>query len=372
MADERIRRQIALLAARLMYDRTESEYFTAKRKAARQLGVEYRYRPKDLPSNAEIRDQIQGLARFYEGEQRDYDLRDMRLEALRLMRRLAAFRPRLIGSVLTGHVRQGSDIDLHVFSNSLSAVTAALDDENLRYTVERKRVIKHNEERHFTHVHVADRYHFELTVYAEDKANYPFKSSITGRVIERASIAELEQLLRAADPSVDLEDAVDALDDERRLDRWEVYRMLLEPLADVKQDPRYHPEGDALYHSLQVFELARDRVPYDEEFLLTALLHDVGKAIDPADHVAVGVQALEGAITERTEFLIAHHMDAHGYRDGTLGHRARERLAASEHFEDLMLLRELDAAGRRRGVEVCTVAEALAYVRELEGAPYLR
>jgi hypothetical protein len=31
-------RHIALLAARLMYDRTESEYFTAKRKAARQLG----------------------------------------------------------------------------------------------------------------------------------------------------------------------------------------------------------------------------------------------------------------------------------------------------------------------------------------------
>ena len=55
MEDARIRRQIALLAARLMYDRQESEYFTAKRKAARQLGVEYRHRPKDLPSNREIR-----------------------------------------------------------------------------------------------------------------------------------------------------------------------------------------------------------------------------------------------------------------------------------------------------------------------------
>ena len=64
MADERIRRQIALLAARLMYDREEKEYFTAKRKAARQLGVEYKYRPRDLPSNREIRDQIQSLAHF--------------------------------------------------------------------------------------------------------------------------------------------------------------------------------------------------------------------------------------------------------------------------------------------------------------------
>src|SRR3954464_13301222 len=99
MADERIRRQIALLAARLMYDRQESEYFTAKRKAARQLGVEYRYRPKDLPSNAEIRDHIQSLAQLYEGEQRHQHLRDMRLAALRMMRLLSAFRPRLIGSV---------------------------------------------------------------------------------------------------------------------------------------------------------------------------------------------------------------------------------------------------------------------------------
>jgi len=41
----------------------------------------------------------------------------------------------------------------------------------------------------------------------------------------------------------------------------------------VEQPPQYHPEGDALYHSLQVFELAREARPYDEEFLLAALLH---------------------------------------------------------------------------------------------------
>src|SRR3954463_7750397 len=98
MADVRIRRQIALLAARLMYDRTESEYFTAKRKAARQLGVEERHRPKDLPSNAEIRDQIQALANLYEGEKRQQHLLEMRLAGLRLMRLLSAFHPRLIGS----------------------------------------------------------------------------------------------------------------------------------------------------------------------------------------------------------------------------------------------------------------------------------
>src|SRR5436190_10817128 len=180
MSDARIRQQIALMAARLMYERTESEYYTAKRKAARQLGLDYRHHPHDLPSNAEIRDQIQAMANLYEGEKRTENLKEMRLEALAMMRLLSAFRPKLIGSVWTGHIRKGSDIDIHVFSNHLSSITAILDEQNLSFTVERKRVLKHNEERNFTHIHVTDRVNFELTLYSEDKANYAFKSSITG------------------------------------------------------------------------------------------------------------------------------------------------------------------------------------------------
>src|SRR3954462_772065 len=172
MADERTRRQIAFLAAQMMYQRTETEYFTAKRKAARQLGVEYRFRPADLPTNREIRDQIQAFARMHEGSKRLEKVRDMRIEALRLMRKLARFRPRLIGSVCTGHVRKGSDIDIHVFTDSLALVTDTLDEHGLAYDVEHKRVIKHAQERVFTHVHVADRFKFELTLYPEEKVSY--------------------------------------------------------------------------------------------------------------------------------------------------------------------------------------------------------
>src|SRR4051794_28853406 len=155
MADDRTRRRIAYLAAQLMYQRTETEYFTAKRKAARQLGVEYRFRPADLPTNREIRDEIQALARVYEGPKRREKLRDMRVEALRMMRKLTRFRPRLIGSVWTGHVRRGSDIDIHVFTDSFGLLTDTLGEHGLDYEVERKRVIKHGEERHFTHVRVS-------------------------------------------------------------------------------------------------------------------------------------------------------------------------------------------------------------------------
>jgi predicted nucleotidyltransferase len=364
MADERIRRQIALLAARLMYERQETEYFTAKRKAARQMGVDHRFRPKDLPSNAEIREQILSLAQLYEGDSRRENLKAMRLTALRIMRLLDAFKPRLIGSTLTGHTRKGSDIDIHVFSNHVSAVTTVLDDAGYIYTVERKRVRKHNEERMFTHIHLTDRFNVELTLYDADKANYGFKSSITGKLIERATLPELLQLLAAEYPDEDL-DATD-IDTNNEIDRFAAFRSLLLPLEEVKQDPRWHPEGDALYHSLQVFELARDRVPYDEEFLLAALLHDVGKAIDRRDHIAAGLAALQGLISERTQYLIAHHMAAHDLADGTLGHRAAVRLRGDENFEDLQLLQELDRAGRQPGARVCSADQALDFIRRLE------
>ena len=364
MADVRVRRQVAFLAAQLMYERVESEYFTAKRKAARQLGLGDRARAADLPSNREIRDHVQALARMHEGSKRADRLRAMRVEALRLMRVLARFRPRLIGSVWTGHVRRGSDIDLHVFSDSEALVASTLESAGFGFEIEHKRVIKHGEARTFVHFHVPDRFAFELTLYPEAKVGYAFKSSITGKAMEKASIAELEMALEAESPGADLEAEVSVADDP--VDRIELFRTLLQPLERVKGHPVHHPEGDALYHSLQVFELARDIRSYDEEFLLAALLHDVGKAIDPGDHVGAGLDALEGAITDRTATLIAHHMEAHAYRDGTLGARARSRLERLDDFDDLMLLQELDRRGRQPGAIVLELPEVLDLLREFE------
>ena len=120
-----------------------------------------------------------------------------------------------------------------------------------------------------------------------------------------------------------------------------------------------------MYHSLQVFDLARNELPYDEEFLLAALLHDVGKAIDPQDHVTAGLEALAEHITPRTAWFIAHHMEAQDLLDGTLGARARHRLEASEDFEELKLLARCDRRGRQRGVEAPDIDEAIEFFREL-------
>ena len=57
MNRSKLRRQIAFEAACLMYRRQESEYYRAKLKAARRIHRGW-VKPIDLPSNAEIRDEI--------------------------------------------------------------------------------------------------------------------------------------------------------------------------------------------------------------------------------------------------------------------------------------------------------------------------
>ncbi|SIO62679.1 HD domain-containing protein [Singulisphaera sp. GP187] len=254
----RVRNQIAVEAARRMYDilalnpgevpirigdATENEYYSAKRKAAAVLG--HRVRPGDLPSDAEVREQVIFLA------------------------------------------------------NSRSGI--------------------------------------EEPVVEDDEAEE--------------------------------EPTLEALADH--VDRFAIYKMRLQPLESVKQNPFQHPEGDALFHSLQVFERARHARPYDEEFLLAALLHDVGKAIDPKAHVAAGVEALRGAVTERTLWLIEHLPDLVALRERTLSQRGRRILDASEYLDDLKLLRDLDEAGRVPGTPVETLDQALAYLRGLEDEAYL-
>ena len=362
MANSRLRRQIAWQAARLMYDRQESEYYRAKMKAAK-ICCKGWVKPKDLPSNAEIREEIQHMARMLEGDTNEQRLFEMRIEALRVMRILNAFRTRLIGSVLTGHIRSGSDIDIHVFCDSLESVTGILDSHGFNYEVERKRVVKDGERNIYEHVHIKDRFEVELTVYPTRKSSFVFKSSITGKPIERASEAQLIPLMENFYPDVDIELAIE--ESEQKVDPYQLFYSLLLPLENVKQNPQYHPEGDALYHSLQVYDLACDANPWDEEFLLAALLHDVGKGIDPYDHVAAGVEAIFDFVTDRTLWLVENHMLAHKLHDKTIGARKRKRLAESENFDDLVLLGRCDREGRKQGIETTGLEEALEYIRTI-------
>lgn len=120
-----------------------------------------------------------------------------------------------------------------------------------------------------------------------------------------------------------------------------LFTLLLD-LDGVQQSPRYHPEGDALYHSLQVFDLAYAATD-DPELWAAALFHDVGKACtcEGESHDAVGAELLEGLVSPRVCWLVLHHLDL--LRDPR---RTMRRLANTSELRDLMLLRRWDLGGR--------------------------
>lgn len=128
---------------------------------------------------------------------------------------------------------------------------------------------------------------------------------------------------------------------------------LLTDLDGIAQPARYHPEGDALYHSLQVFEHARSATD-DRELWAAALFHDVGKAIDGALHDEIGADLLEGLVSDRVVFLVRHHLDL--LREPR---RTRRRLHGTRELVELEALRRWDLAGRRAHAHVPTPEAAL-------------
>lgn len=129
---------------------------------------------------------------------------------------------------------------------------------------------------------------------------------------------------------------------------------LLEALDGIQQSPKYHPEGDALYHSLQVFELAT-RATDDRVLWAAALFHDVGKAIDGPLHDEVGADLLEGLLPDRAVWLVRHHLDL--LRDPR---RTRRRWLGTPELLDLERLRKWDLGGRNPNARVMTVESAIA------------
>ena len=198
-----LRAQIAREAARLMYEEGVKQYFTAKHLACKRMlgkvaGKRARYRPADLPSNGEIRDALLALAQLAEGDLRTRRLFAMRITALEAMRALAPFEPRLIGSVSTGHIRRGSDIDLQVFTPDPDALENHLNALGWAFEREPVTIQKFGEIREYLHFHVVDVFAVELTVYEPRELRFRPRSSTDGK-LATGEVEGMEELLSEAD-----------------------------------------------------------------------------------------------------------------------------------------------------------------------------
>jgi putative nucleotidyltransferase with HDIG domain len=156
-------------------------------------------------------------------------------------------------------------------------------------------------------------------------------------------------------------------DPEERADRFESDPRLPEilpevyALADVPQPPDYHPEGDALTHTL----LAVRHLPPqpDRRLAWAALLHDIGKALTTReirgrlrafDHDRKGAElaaailkrlGMEARLAADVVWLVRHHMFALSWqvRDEYGLTRNHWRFIEDRRFPLLLDLLEVDA-----------------------------
>jgi predicted HD phosphohydrolase len=69
---------------------------------------------------------------------------------------------------------------------------------------------------------------------------------------------------------------------------------------------------DRLEHSLQTATRA-ERDGRDEEYVLCALLHDIGDTLAPFNHPAIGAAILRTFVSEANHWMVAHHGIFQGY-----------------------------------------------------------
>ncbi len=197
-SNSQIRYMLAREAARLMYEEDVSQYFDAKKMAAKRLfgnaGMKgMQYRPKDLPSNGEISNEIAKLVELLEDDQQER-LSAMRVTALAIMQDLIPFQPRLIGSVSTGRIRKGSDIDLHVFTDDIDALKSHLNYLQWQYDTKQVVIRSGNTFTEYTHIYIEADFPVELSVYPLMELRVTGRSSTDAKRIKRLKIADVERL----------------------------------------------------------------------------------------------------------------------------------------------------------------------------------
>jgi hypothetical protein len=119
----------------------------------------------------------------------------MRAIALEAMRAIAPFEPRLIGSVSTGHIRRGSDIDIQVFTLDYDALERHMKGLGWTFASERVTIRKFGEIREYLHYHVVDMVPIELTVYEPRELRFRPKSSTDGKPIVRMRASAVEAMM---------------------------------------------------------------------------------------------------------------------------------------------------------------------------------
>ena len=204
-----LRQLIAQQAARMMAEEGVSDYAHAKRKAGRQLGVTD---SNCFPSNAEIEEEIRLYHQIYHHDEQPENLRQLRTDALSVMRLLERFNPHLTGPVLDGTAGRYAETDIQLFADSLKDVEIYLLNQQIPYTMQEKsyRIAndKRNQEksgdRKKVPVFVLEGPNglIKLSVFTPDDMRIPTKNPANGSNLVRANAESLQALINASGESL--------------------------------------------------------------------------------------------------------------------------------------------------------------------------
>ncbi|PQA76712.1 hypothetical protein [Rhodoferax sp. TS-BS-61-7] len=124
-----LKEEIAATAARMVVEEG-LEYGSAKRRAAKQLGVSAR---AALPDNDQLEAAVQEYIALFCADTQPQELQALRQLALEWMERLAPFRPHVGGAVWHGTATRRSDIYLQLFCDDPKSAEIALIDGGVRF-----------------------------------------------------------------------------------------------------------------------------------------------------------------------------------------------------------------------------------------------
>lgn len=189
-----LRERIAHLAARIMAEDGVDDFGYAKRKAARQAGARD---ARAMPDNKEIEEALAIYRQIYQREEHEDVLRQLREQALTIMRLFKHFGPYLTGSVLSGVAGRYSDIEIHLFTDSAKEVELYLLNRGIRYRASQvKFQVNRTEKVLPSFAFESDGTEVQLTVLDRADVGQTVRANTMGRPLARASIGALEALLR--------------------------------------------------------------------------------------------------------------------------------------------------------------------------------
>ena len=234
----------------------------------------------------------------------------------------------------------------------------------------------------------AARFQFEI---ADETRDISRTMNLMDLASERIHGELSKALMKAKKPSV-------FFDELRKMGQLSQWFPEIEALIGVPQNPVHHPEGDVWSHTLMVLdaaaELRRD-AKYPEGFMMSALTHDLGKAVSTLveenkvsaiGHEKTGVELTrqflrrisnENRLTHYVLNMVELHM-----RPNMMASDRASRKATSKMFdqsvcpEDLLLLAKADYFGKGNAENYSTteafLQERLSFFQELMSRPFVQ